>query len=141
MTLTQALVLPAFVHVALVAAVGLRMGQARVRAAQSGQVRMRDVALDGSKWPDGVRKFANNYQNQFEVPVLYYALLGLLLATGLGDGVAVALSWGFAASRIVHSVIHTGTNVVLWRFRAFLAGFVFLMLMWAWFGLRLFVIG
>ena len=141
MTLTQALVLPAFVHVALVAAVGLRMGQARVRAAQSGQVRMRDVALDGSKWPDGVRKFANNYQNQFEVPVLYYALLGLLLATGLGDGVAVALSWGFAASRIVHSVIHTGTNVVLWRFRAFLVGFVFLMLMWAWFGLRLFVIG
>ena len=141
MTLTQALLLPAFAHVALVAAVGLRLGRARMRAAQSGQVRMGDVALDGSKWPDGVRKLANNYQNQFEVPVLYYALLGLLLATGLGDGVAVALSWGFAASRIAHSIIHTGGNVVMWRFQAFLAGFVILMLMWAWFGLRLFVIG
>ena len=141
MTLTQALLLPAFVHVGLIAIIGLRLGQARVRAARSRQVRMRDVALDNSKWPDEVRKFSNNYQNQFEAPVLYYALLGLLLSTGLGDAIAVALSWAFVASRVAHSVIHTGGNVLVLRFQVFLAGFATLMLMWAWFGLRLFVIG
>ena len=65
----------------------------------------------------------------------------MLLATGFADWVAVVLSWVFVASRIVHSYIHTGSNhvpracglisrdtSVSWR-------------MWAWFGLRLYVIG
>ena len=141
MTITQWLLLPAFAHVALVFIVGARMGQARFRAAQKGAVKVKDIAVDGSKWPDEVRKIANNYTNQFEVPVLFYALLPLLLVTGLADGIAAALAWLFVASRIAHSIIHTGANVVIWRFRSFLFGFIIVVLMWAWFGLRLFVIG
>jgi hypothetical protein len=137
----QLLLLPAFVHVALVFYVGVRMGRARFRAARAGRVKVRDVAVDGSKWPDDVKKFSNNYANQFEVPVLYYAALGLMAATGLADMVAVVLSWVFVASRVVHSVIHTGRNVVIRRFQVFLLGFVTVLLMWAWFGLRLYVIG
>lgn len=90
MTLTQWLLLPAFAHVTLVFAVGVRMGLARFGAARRGSVKLRDVAVDNSRCrPEDVRKLANNYQNQFEVPVLYYAGLALLLATGtrgLGAG-------------------------------------------------------
>jgi hypothetical protein len=141
MTLTQALLLPAFVHVALVFYIGFRMGRARFAAAQAGKVKVRDIALDNSRWPDDVLKFQNNFNNQFQVPVLWYALLPLLLVTAKADWLTVALSWAFVASRIAHSVIHTGTNVVLNRFRAFVIGFTLVALMWAWFALRLYVIG
>ena len=141
MTITQWLLLPAFVHVALVFFVSARMGRARFKAARSGAVKVKDIAVDGTKWPDDVKKIVNNFQNQFEVPVLFHALLPLLLVTGLADAVAVVLAWIFVASRIVHSSIHIGSNIVIQRFRAFLLGFIVVVLMWAWFGLRLYVIG
>jgi len=141
MTETQFLLLPAFVHVGLVMVLAMRMGRGRVEAVSRGDVRVNDIALDGSAWPDDLRKLSNNYSSQFELPVLYYAALALLLATGFADMMAIALSWIFVGTRVVHSLIHTGGNVVVQRFYAFLAGVVFLFLMWAWFGIRLFVIG
>jgi hypothetical protein len=141
LTITQWLLLPAFAHVALVFFTGSRMGRARFAAARAGRVKVRDIAVDNSRWPEDVKKIANSYQNQFEVPMLYYALLPLLLATGLADWVAVALSWVFVASRIAHALIHQGANVVLSRFRVFVFGFFTVVAMWAWFGLRLYVIG
>ena len=141
MTQTQLLLLPAFVHVGLVMVLAARMGRGRVRAVRSGGVKLGDVELDASRWPADVRKLAANYGNQFELPVLYYAALALLVAAGLADGVAIVLSWGFVGTRIVHSLIHTGGNVVIQRFYAFIAGFACLALMWAWFGIRLFAIG
>jgi hypothetical protein len=141
MDLARWLLLPAFVHVALVFFIGARMGRARFAAARSGQVKVRDIAVDNTRWPEEVKKIANNYQNQFEVPVLFYALLPLLLITGLTDWLLVALAWLFVTSRIIHSVIHLGANVLVWRFRAFVFGFSVVVMMWAWFGLRLYVIG
>ncbi len=141
MTETQLLLLPAFVHVALVMTIAARMGRGRVRAVRSGRVMLADVEIDPTKWPADVRALSNNYRNQFELPVLYYAVLALLLATGFADGVAAVLSATFVGTRIVHSIIHTGGNAVINRFYAFLAGFACVALMWAWFGLRLFLIG
>jgi hypothetical protein len=141
MTIAQWLLLPAFIHVALVFYVGASMGRARFKVARAGQVNVKDIAVDNSRWPEEVKKIANNYQNQFEVPVLFYALLPLLLVTGLADAVSVVLAWVFVASRIVHSFIHLGSNIVINRFRAFVFGFFVVVLMWAWFGLRFYVIG
>lgn len=141
MTLAQWLLLPAFAHVALIMVTVARLGAGRVQAVKAGKIRVRDIALDSSKWPDDLRKLANNYENQFQAPVLYYAALALLLVTGLADGVAVVLSWAFVATRVLHAIIHTGNNVVLHRFFAFIAGMLCLILMWLWFGLRLYVIG
>jgi hypothetical protein len=141
MTSTQWLLLPAFIHVAMVFALGLRLAVARIRAARSRSVKIKDVALDNSRWPDDIRKISNNFDNQFQVPVFFYAVLPLLLVTGLADVASVVLAWAFVASRFVHSAIHIGTNTVIHRFQAFVVGFVLVVLMWAWFGLRLFAIG
>lgn len=141
MSQTQLLLLPVFLHVLLIFVIAGRMGRARFRAVRGGGVKVSDIALDGAAWPDEVKKLANNYNNQFQLPVLWYAGVALLAVTGLADAVGVALSWAFLASRLVHSFIHTGGNVVYHRFQAFAAGMACLALMWAWFGLRLFVIG
>lgn len=141
MTIVQWLLVPAFVHVAWVFALATRMGRARVRAARSGKVKVRDVAIDNRGWPDDIRKLSNNYDNQFQLPLFFYALLPLMILLVKVDWFTVVLAWAFIASRIVHSLIHTGDNVVIQRFRAFVFGFLTIAVMWAWFALRLYVIG
>jgi hypothetical protein len=141
MTSTSWLLLSVMLQAALTVGVGARLGAARFRAGRAGQVKVADIAVDGSRWPDEVRKLANNYQNQFEAPVLLYALVPLLLVTGLADSVGATLAWLFVAFRIVHAVEHTGRNKVIVRFRFFLGSVICVSLMWIWFALRYFVIG
>lgn len=140
MSLTQHLLLPAFVQVALTIYVLARMGQGRVRAVRSRQVKYSDVDTK-SAYSETVQRFANNYVSQFELPVLFYAVLAFALATELIDFALIGLAWAFVGSRLVHSLVHTGSNRIVTRFKVFVAGLVFLVAMWAWFGLRLFVIG
>ena len=140
MTQTQLLLLPAFVQFALTVYVLTRMGQGRVRAVRSGQVKYSEVDTK-SVYSESVQKFANNYQSQFELPVLFYAVLAFALATERVDFVLIGLAWAFVGARFAHSFVHTGSNRIATRFKVFVAGLVFLVGMWAWFGLRLFVIG
>ncbi len=141
MTVTQGLLLPLFMHVALTAWVGIRTVRARIAAVMAGKTRIKDISLNTKAWPDEVLKLGNNFDNQFDVPMMWYAACGLLVATGLADSVAVVLSWAFVLARIAHTLIHTGANNVPLRMKVFLAGFACMALMWVWFGLRLFVIG
>lgn len=141
MTILHWLLLPAFLHVAWVHVLLLRMGRARMAAVREAKVTLEEIAIDGSRWPDEIRKFSNNYDNQFQLPVFFYGLLPLLIVLDKVDWFAVALAWVFLAGRILHSLVHTGKNAVLKRGQAFLVAFAALALMWAWFGLRLYVIG
>jgi len=132
---------PLFAHVLLVLALVIVTGRGRVAAVRAGEVKLKDIALDGSMWPERLRKPANNYQNQFELPVLFYAVVTLVIATGLADGVSLFLAWAFVASRLVHSFIHLGTNNMVHRLFAFSASLAVLAAMWLWFALRLYVTG
>ena len=141
MTIVQWLLLPAFIHVGWVLLLLIRMGRVRMAAVRQGAMTIKDIALDNRRWPDDVRKFSNNYDNQFQLPVLFYAILPLLLMLVKVDWLQVTLAWVFVLSRIVHSLVHTGGNDVMKRGQVFLVGFLALGLMWAWFALRLYVIG
>jgi len=139
-TPTQHLLLPAFVQFALTVYVLIRQGQGRVRAVRSGQVKYSDVDTK-SAYSETVQKFANNYVSQFELPVLFYVVLAFALAAELVDFVLIGLAWAFVGARLAHSFVHTGSNRIVTRFKVFVAGLIFLVGMWAWLGLRLFVIG
>lgn len=140
MTQTQLLLLPAFVQFALTVYVLTRMGQGRVRAVRSGQVKRSEIDTK-TAYSETVQKFANNYQSQFELPALFYVVLVLALATEFIDYLLIGLAWAFVGARLVHSYVHTGSNRIATRFKVFVVGLGFLVAMWAWFGLRLFVIG
>jgi hypothetical protein len=127
--------------VLLVFYVLFRSGMGRVSAIKSGLVKRSEIDTNKNAYPEAVRNFSNNYQNQFELPVLYYALLPLVLVTGLVDTASIALSWIFVVARLAHSFVQTGRNVISTIFKVFLFGMICIALMWAWFALRLFVIG
>lgn len=141
MTPTQLLLLPAFVHIVLVIYLLTRMGYGRVRAVRTGRLTLHDIDNNKPGHPEAVRNFANNYQNQFELPVLFYVVISFAMITGLVDSVLIVLAWLFVALRLLHSFVQTGKNDIALRFKVFLAGLICMVGMWAWFGLRLFVIG
>ncbi|MDX2158148.1 MAG: MAPEG family protein [Hyphomicrobiaceae bacterium] len=127
-----AILLPVVVQVALTVAVLVAMGPARAASMREKGQRLsdRDVTLGRNDWSDQAIKLANSYRNQFELPVLFYAVVAYALQTSAVDMVLVALAWVFAVSRIVHAAIHIGPNVVAWRGAAFLIGLVALIAMW-----------
>jgi hypothetical protein len=141
MSMTQALLAPLFVHVLLIVVVGVITLRARIAAVKGGRARLKEIATSSAGWPPEVRKLSNNFDNQFQTPMLWYGVCAFIVATGMADGVSAGLSWLFLATRIAHSAIHMGSNVVMRRLVAFLIGLAALVLLWGWFGVRLFVTG
>jgi hypothetical protein len=134
----SAALLPVFVQVGLTFMLLLWLGKSRVGALRRGEARMADIALGERNWPKRILQIQNSFHNQFELPVLYYALVALALIARKADTLFVVMSWMFVASRLVHAFIHTTSNKVIWRFQAFVAGVMILVAMWVIFGLRVF---
>ncbi len=138
---TEIWLLPVFAHVLLVFALLGLTGSRRRAAILRGEVKLKDIALDNSAWPEPMRKLANSYDNQFQLPVLFYAVMAFYVITGLQDSRAVVLAWGFVLTRYLHSWIHATTNYVPHRFLAFAAGVAILFGLWAWLFVRLYITG
>jgi len=127
-----AILYPVFVHVLLVVVVGALMAAARARAVRT-MDRQRgnpDLAMGRVAWPDDATKRADNYRNQFELPVLFYAVVAFGLITKGADIVMILLAWLFVLTRVVHAAIHVGPNKVRWRSPAFAIGFLIVAVMW-----------
>jgi|SRR6478736_6086293 hypothetical protein len=131
------LVPPVLAQILLTFVMLLATGRARFAALRDKRVRMTDIAVASDAWPDDVRKFSNNYANQYETPVLFYVLVGIAIYIRANDILMVVLAWSFVATRVVHAFIHTGANDVSNRFRIFLAGATILMVMWVLIVIRL----
>lgn len=120
-----------FVQVLLVFVVAVLMSRARRRAISSiTREEARDLALGKYDWPDDARQRAANYTNQFELPVLFYAVVAFALIVKSADILMLVLAWIFVLSRVAHAVIHVGPNRVKYRAPVFALGFLVVLLMW-----------
>lgn len=70
--------------------------------------------------PDEINWKAHNYSHLMEQPTLFYATITILALMG-PSSFDVALAWGYAAVRIVHSIWQATVNRVPVRFALFLA--------------------
>ncbi|GGC99618.1 MAPEG family protein [Aquisalinus flavus] len=129
----MSLVLPLLVQVALTFFLLFWVAISRSRAAGADKEMIQRSATDPSIWPDRPRQVANCYSNQFELPLLFYLVILLYIVTGGSSVLMTVLAWVFVAFRIVHMIIHTGTNRVMHRFYAFLGSMVAAIAMWALF--------
>jgi hypothetical protein len=76
---------------------------------------------------------ADNFRNLFEVPVLFYALASIALATGNVPPWLATGAWLYVALRVLHSIVHCTYNKVYHRLTVFMASFGLLVAMWVWF--------
>jgi hypothetical protein len=132
-----AVLAPVFVLVILTFFLMFWMGRSRIAVLRSGVMKMGDVALGERNWPAPTQQVVNAYNNQFELPVLFYALVALALITRKADLVFVLMSWIYVATRLAHAYIYTTSNRMVRRFQVFLIGALVLLLMWIIFALRI----
>lgn len=123
------LIFPMLAQVAWTLIVGVMTARVRFRSVANRDVRVRDIALGNSAWPDKVKAFGNNFSNQFETPVLFYVLCGVAVHVGATNWPIVVLAWIYVATRIGHTLVHTGSNNIRLRFRLFAAGLAALLAM------------
>ena len=94
---------------------------ARVRAVGRGE-----AAYDGfarGEEPHEVARITRNLANQFELPVIFYAVVVLLAATGKVAAIDVIAAWVFVAGRVLHTLVQTLTDNVPLRGQVFLINF------------------
>lgn len=102
---------------------------ARVGSIARGKVTMKDVSRDG--WQGWIKNAGDNYSNQFELPVLFYAACFTLYFTNSVSDHAVHLAWAFVILRIIHAGVHLTFNHIMTRFVVFFLGAIALMaLVW-----------
>jgi hypothetical protein len=101
---------------------------ARARAVARGEVKYAAFALGRNEPPD-VARITRNLANQFELPVIFYALVVLLVVIGRVSTVDVLAAWVFVAGRVIHTLVQTLTDDVPLRGRVFMINFVALVVL------------
>jgi hypothetical protein len=136
--MNQIVLLPVFVQIALTFVLLFWMGGARYRAVKSRAVRVKDIALGQDAWPPAITQIDRAFHNQLEMPLLFFALVALVIATGARSTLFVGLEWAFVLLRLGHAYVHVTSNVLTLRFGLFVAGVLALIAMWIDFAARLY---
>jgi hypothetical protein len=133
----ESILAPLFVLIALTFFMLFYMGAVRFGALRRREVRIGDIALGQSNWPAYAAQGGNSYNNQFQLPVLFYVLVILAYIFKKADLLFVIMSWLFVVSRILHAYVHVTSNNMRMRFTIFVVGAVVLMIMWIIFAVRM----
>jgi hypothetical protein len=79
-----------------------------------GRVGTRSGSLEGVI-EDQVNWKAHNYMHLVEQPTLFYAIALTLALLDQGDGINLYLAWAYVGLRVVHSLVQTTVNIVIYR--------------------------
>ena len=133
----QMVLLPLMVQIGLTFALLIAMVGLRRQTLVSGETKIRDIALGEPNWPTRATQVGNCYRNQFELPVLFYALIALALPLRHADLFIVLMSWIFVITRLIHAGVFVTSNDLGRRSVAWLAGALVLLVMWLYFAVRI----
>lgn len=132
--------IPVFLMVLLTAIVWARMLQVRVAAMK--QIRLHPEKMKSqqakSLLPETANIPAENFINIFEVPVLFYVLVGFMLIADQVSNFSIFAAFLFVFLRYIHSFIALTYNKVTQRFLVYVLGSLVLWVMWAHFAFQLF---
>ncbi len=114
---------PMLAHIGLVFFLYAWLTVARARAVRRGEADYASFVL-GREEPLHVARITRNLANQFELPVIFYALAVLLIALGRVTWIDVAAGWTFVLGRVIHTLVQTLTDNVALRGRVFVINFL-----------------
>ena len=121
---------PLMAHAFLVFCLYALLVVRRAAVVRSGKVE-RIAFRENLAEPEESRVVNRAIANQFELPVLFYAISVLLFIAEADNIVAVVLAWIFVAARYVQVAMQLTGNLPLRRL-SFMLGFVVLFVMWLW---------
>ncbi len=110
----------------------LRLVTLRIRATQTRRISPKYYKLYNTEGgePADIALVSQHVENLFEAPPLFYIAATILYVTRSVGPASVALAWAYLAFRILHTVIHTGSNNILARMLAYVGSTVALAGLW-----------
>lgn len=132
------IVYPCLAMVGITAVVWIRLYVERIGEMRARGIAAQDIATSrqAAVLLQNV-KAAENFQNLLEVPVLFYALCALLIATHSVSMFLVLGAWLFVSLRGLHSLVHCTYNHVMHRFILYVLSTLTLFALWAMFALHI----
>ena len=125
------LIYPMFAMVLLTFTVGSIAIYTRIKAVKSGHAHPNSFKLmNADNYPDKVIKTTRNFNNLFEVPLLFYAACLAFIALKIESQASIFLAWAFVGLRFVYSYIHISYNHLLHRIVAFWSSFLIVGILW-----------
>ncbi|MFT2096990.1 MAPEG family protein [Marinomonas sp. 2405UD66-6] len=122
---------PMFLMVVLTFIIACITLKARFDSVKNKTVKTKFYSLmDGQEVPDIITKTTRNFNNQFEVPVLFYVVCSLYIFWGINSYFALIVAWLFVVLRVVHSYIHLTYNHVFHRMITFWLSLLCVMTLW-----------
>jgi len=122
---------PIFTLVAVTLTVAARLGYLRYLAVTQNKVDASFYEAYVGQEPLNLRIVSRHLVNLLELPLLFYVACLIAFTTGQNGRTVLVLAWSYVALRIVHTLIHLGPNVVIWRFRVFVLSVLALLALWA----------
>jgi len=80
--------------------------------------------------PKSAVNSSDNFENLFEMPVLFFVAMGIIYSIGTVDALYFNLAMVYVTLRAIHSFIHCISNHVFSRFLTFLLSSVVLVMIW-----------
>lgn len=120
---------PVFVQVALTFGLQFWMARERFAARARGEVKPVEPGVR-NVFTGRAGQVSNCFNNNLEMPVLFYAVVAFAMLTNGVDYLMVVLAWGYVLCRLLHASIHTTYNIIKHRFFAYLASTIVLIAMW-----------
>jgi hypothetical protein len=114
---------PMLAHIGWVFLLYVWLTVARKLAVRRGETDSACFVL-GRDEPLKVARITRNLTNQFELPVIFYALVVLLVALDRVTAVDLAAAWVFVAGRVIHTLVQTLTDNVALRGQVFMINFL-----------------
>ncbi len=129
----QSILYPMVAQGALIFGVLLLLAKRRFKAISEHKSDLKYFSLfQGSGEPASVTVVQRNFLNQFEMPVLFFAICLMAAVFGRADAVMIYAAWSYVGLRLLHSLVHIVGNNVRNRFMVFMTSNLVLMFMWVW---------
>ena len=105
------------------------MSRSRVAGVKAGKVKAEEFRLIRDE-PEESLKFTNAIRNQYETPILFYAVCLASFQVGNTGYLMVALAWMYAIVKTVHVFVHVTSNRLRYRRPLFMLAYLIIAIMW-----------
>jgi hypothetical protein len=125
------MIYPVFIMVLLTLVIGVIAFFTRVNSVKSHQIKPQAYKLmNAESYPESVIKTTRCFNNQFEVPVLFYVGCLSYLILNVSSNIGLYFAWAFVSLRVVHAYIHLTYNHLLHRIIAFWSAIFMVIGLW-----------
>lgn len=129
--MNQSILYPAMAMLLLNLVVATALFIRRIRAVQQGLNPAYFRFNRGARIPTSLITAEQHYQNVHEMPLVFFITVLLAYLAVDVNFLFLVLAWLYVAFRLIHSLIHLGSNHLPWRRNLFVASFIVLVLMWS----------